>query len=55
MVNHHAAKFNDHRHCGSGDIMPSVPKDKNLRCSRLNSPLLVISKGHSLKAHDISF
>ena len=33
MVNPHAAKFNDHRHCGSGDIMPSVAKDKNLRCS----------------------
>ena len=31
MVSHHAAKFNGHRYCGSGDIMvldcPVIPKD----------------------------
>ena len=35
MVNHNAAKFSDHRHCGSGDIMVSI-------CH-------VISKDHFIK------
>ena len=57
MVSHHLAKFCDHRHCGSGDIMFLVAEEENSRCSRFtppllfNPPLLLISKGHGLKAH----
>ena len=40
MVSHHPAKFGGHRHCGSGDIMFSVAKEENSRCSRFNPPLL---------------
>ena len=60
MVSHHPAKFGDHRHCGSGDIMFLVAEEENSKCScfnlplLLNSPLLYISKGHGLKAHGIS-
>ena len=60
MVSHHPAKFGDHRHCSSGDIMFLVAEEENSRRSRFNppllfnSPLLFISKGHGLKAHDIS-
>ena len=54
MVSHHPAKFGDHRHCGSGDIMFLVAEEENSRCSRFNPPLLFISKGHGLKAHGIS-
>ena len=61
MVSHHPTKFGDHRHCGSGDIMFLVAEKENSRCSRFNPallfnpPLLFISKGHGLKAHDISY
>ena len=40
MVSHHPAKFDGYRHCGSGDIMFLVAKEKNSRYSRFNSPLL---------------
>ena len=46
MVSHHSAKFGDHRHCGSGDIMFLAAEEENSRCSRFNPPLLFISKGH---------
>ena len=36
MVSHHLAKFSDHRHCGSGDIMFLVVEGENSRCSRFN-------------------
>ena len=61
MVSHHSAKFGDYRHCGSGDIMFLIAKEKNSRCSHFNPlllfnpPLLFISKGHELKAHSISY
>ena len=61
MVSHHLAKFGEHRHCGSGDIMLLVAEEENSRCSRFyppllfNPPLLFISKGHGLKAHGISY
>ena len=55
MVNHYTTKFGGHRHCGSGDIMSLVAKDEDLRCSGLNPPLLVISKGRSFKAQGISY
>ena len=61
MVSHHPAKFGDHGHCGSGDIMFLVAEKENSRCSRFspsllfNPPLLVISKGHRLKANGISY
>ena len=51
MVNHHPAKFRDHRHCGSGDVMFLVAEKENSRCSHFNLPLLFISKGHGLKAY----
>ena len=59
MVSYHPAKFGDHRHCGSGDIMFLVAEEENSRRSRFNKPLLFnppllfISKG--LKAHGISY
>ena len=62
MARHHSARFCGHSHCGSGDqgtykipcgdIMFSVAEDSR-RC-RFYPPLLFISKGHGLKAHDIS-
>ena len=55
MVSHHPAKFGDHRHCASGDIMFLVAEEENSRCSRFNAPSLFISKGYGLKAHDISY
>ena len=61
MVTHHSAKFGDHKHGGSGDIMFLVAEEETSRCSRLNKPLLFnppllfISKGHGLKAHGISY
>ena len=54
MVSQHSAKFGGHRHCGNGNIMFLVAEEENSRCSCLN-PLLFISKGHGLKAHDISY
>ena len=53
MVSHHAAKFGGHRHCGSGDMF-LVVEGEDSSCSRLNPPLLFISKGHGLTAHIIS-
>ena len=55
MVSHHPAKFGDHRHCGSGDIMFLVAEEENSRCSHFNPPLLFISIGHELKEHGISY
>ena len=55
MVSHHSAKFGDHSHCGSGDIMLLVAEEENSRHSFFNPPLLFISKAHGLKAHSISF
>ena len=61
MVSNHPAKFGNHRHCGSGDIMFLVAEEQNFRCSRFNPPLLFsppllfISKGHGLKTHGISY
>ena len=61
MVSHHSAKFGDHRHCGSGDIMFLIAEEQNSRCSCSNPPvlfihsLLFISKGRGLKIHGISY
>ena len=54
MASHHPAKFGGHRHCGSGDMF-LVTKEEDLRCSYFNPQLLFVSKGHGLKAHDISY
>ena len=51
---HGKSKFGDHRHCGSGDIMLLVTEEESSRCSFFNVPLLFTSKGHGLKAHNIS-
>ena len=55
MISHHPAKFGDHRHCDSRDIMFLGADEENSRCSCLNLPLLFISKGHGLKVHGISY
>ena len=54
MVSHHPAKSGGHRHCGSGDIMFLGVQEQDSSYSRLNLPLLFISKGHGLKIHHIS-
>ena len=36
VVSHDPAKFGDHRHCGSGDIMFLVGEGENSRCFRYN-------------------
>ena len=60
MVSHHPAKFGNHRHYGSEDIMFLVAEKENSRRPRFNPPLLFsllllfISKRHGLKAHCIS-
>ena len=43
-----------HIHCGSDNIMCLVAEKIDSKCSCFNPPLLFISKGHDLKAHDIS-
>ena len=55
MVSHHPAKFDGHRHCGSGDLMFLVVEEQDSTCLRFNPPLLFISKGHGLKAHGMSY
>ena len=55
MVSHHPAKFDGHRHCGSGDIIFLVAEEENSRYSLFNQPLLYSSNGHGLKAHGISY
>ena len=55
MVSHHSAKFSDHRHCGTGDMIFLVAEEENSRCSRFNLSLLFVSKGHRLKAHSMSY
>ena len=55
MGSYHPAKFGDHRHCGSGDIMFLVAEDENSRRSHFNPPLLFIFKGNRLKTHGISY
>ena len=60
MVSHHPARFGDHRHCGSGEIMSLVAEEEN-SCTHFNPPLLFnlpllfIFKEHGLKAHGISY
>ena len=52
MVSHHIAKFADHRHRNSGEIMFLVAEEEIFRCCRFhppllfNPPLLFISKEH---------
>ena len=48
MESHHPAKFGDHRHCGSGDIMFLVVEEQYFKFSRLNFPLLFIPKAHGM-------
>ena len=48
MVSHQPAKFGDHRHCGSGDMMPVVVEGQDSTCPWLERPLLFISKAHSM-------
>ena len=55
MISHHLAKFGDHRHCGSGNIMFLLDEEENSRCSHFNPPLLFISIGHGLKVHATSY
>ena len=54
VLSHHPANFCGLRHCGSGDIIFLVVKEEDSRFSCFNPPLL-FSKGHSLKAHGISY
>ena len=44
-----------HRYYASGDIMVLVVQKQDSTCCRLNLSLLFISKGHGLKAHDVSY
>ena len=53
MVNHRPATFDDHKHCGSGDIIYLVADEEDARCSSYNPSSLFISKGHDLKAQSI--
>ena len=55
MVSHHPVKFGGHGHCGSGDMMFLVDEGQDSTCPRFNLLLLFISKGHGLKAHNISY
>ena len=54
MVSHHSFivshKFVGHRHCGNGDTMLLVVKGQDSTGSCFSLPLLLISKGHGLKA-----
>ena len=50
----HPAMFGGQRRCDSGDTMFLVAEEEKFRCSHFNLLLLFISKGLSLKAHDIS-
>ena len=48
MLSHHPGKYGDDRHCGSGDIILLVAERKDSPVFNLNSPLLLISKAHSM-------
>ena len=47
MVNYHPAKFGGHGHCGSRDTF-IVFKGQDSTCTRLNPPLLFISKAYGM-------
>ena len=53
MVSRHPTKIGGNWHCGSGDIIFSVVEMEDFRYSLFDLPLLFISTGHGLKAHDI--
>ena len=55
MVSHYPAKFGDHKHCDSGDIMILVVKEQDSKCSGLNPPSIFISNAHDMKAHDMPY
>ena len=55
MVIHQTANTVGYRHCGGGDITFLVVEEHNSTCPTFNPSLLFISKGHGLRAHDISF
>ena len=48
MVSHYPAKFGDHSHCGSRDMMFLEVEGKDSTCPRFNPPLLFISKAHDM-------
>ena len=54
MVSHHSFmvshKFGGHRHCGNGDTMLLVVKGQDSTGPCFSLPVLLISKGHGLKA-----
>ena len=54
MVSLHPAKFGGQIHCGSKDMFLAT-EEEDSRCSRFSTPLPLISKGHGLKLHSISF
>ena len=54
MVSHYPAKFDNHWHCGSRDIIFLVAEEVS-RCSHFNLPLLFIAKRHDLKAHGMTY
>ena len=53
LIIYHPAKFCDHSHWDSEDIMFLV--DGSSTCSHLNPPLLFISKTHVIKGHCMSY
>ena len=54
MLRYHPIKFGSHRYGGIGDKMFLVVEEQHSICSRLNPPLLFISKADELKARDAS-
>ena len=54
MVSQLHVKFDGHNRCGNGDMF-SFAEEEDSRYSHFNPPSLFISKGHSLKAYNISY
>ena len=48
MVSHHSAKFGDHRHYVSKNIMFLVVEGQDSTCPRLDPLLLFISKARDM-------
>ena len=55
MVRRHPAKFGDHRHCGSDDILFLVAKEEISDALTSIRHFCLVSKGHRLKARGISY
>ena len=51
MISHYSAKFGDHRHCGSQDMMFLVVEEQDLLCSLKHIASHVLTQEISEQRH----